>query len=154
MLLGHGYRELGFDINYTNGVELLNCQRLNCSYLNKYKFRHLNLQRLVYMQHPWFRGSFMGRRYKGRVYQGMKPNSERQFTSKVFMQGAMSYLWRHKHFMKDCPHNEEQVDVNMNVHITLLSPNPESMQKSLVVDSLGNRLLDTGCWQFTLGSIN
>ena len=96
----------------------------------------------------------MGRRYKGRVYQGMKPNSERQFTSKVFMQGAMSYLWRHKHFMKDCPHNEEQVDVNMNVHITLLSPNPESMQKSLVVDSLGNRLLDTGCWQFTLGSIN
>ena len=51
MLLGHGYRELGFDINYTNGVELLNCQRLNCSYLNKYKFRHLNLQRLVYMQH-------------------------------------------------------------------------------------------------------
>ena len=47
--------------------------------------------------------------------------------------------------MIECPHKDEQYEVNMNVQITLLSSRSGLIQKSLALDSLGKELLDTRC---------
>ena len=58
-----------------------------------------------------------------------------------------------KHLMYNCPHKDEQDEVNMNVHITLLNSKPEVIQKSLILESLGKGLLDSGCSKTVAGCV-
>ena len=37
-----------------------------------------------------------------------------------------------KHFIKDCPHKNDSEQVNMNVHITLMSSKPDDIQKKVL----------------------
>ena len=39
----------------------------------------------------------------------------------------------------------------MNIHITLLSSKPDSVQKNLVIESLGKGVLDSGCSKTVAG---
>lgn len=53
--------------------------------------------------------------------------------------------------MTCCPHKEKQDKVNMNPQTTLLCSKPETMQKSLVLESLWKVLLGTRCSKMVAG---
>ena len=105
-------------------------------------------QEEVYYGHG-YRGHSRGGRgtYRGRVYRGGRGAGKGASGRNLRCHVCDST----RHFVKDCPHKDEQ-EVNFNVHITLLSSKPDSSQKSLLLESFGKGVLDSGCSKTVAGS--
>ena len=95
-----------------------------------------------------FRGGYRGRGYRG----GRGPGGKNQVNSNG--RGWRCYICDStKHLARECPHKEDQEQVNMSVHVTLLSSKPDKMQKSLILESLGKGVLDSGCSKTVAGML-
>ena len=59
-----------------------------------------------------------------------------------------------KHYAHQCPHRQQKKeDVHMNVHVTLLNSKMESLQGSLLNETFGKGLLDSGCSKTVAGKV-
>ena len=59
-----------------------------------------------------------------------------------------------KHWANQCPHRQQRKeDVQMNVHVTLLNTKMESQKGSLLNETFGKGLLDSGCSKTVAGAV-
>ncbi len=56
-----------------------------------------------------------------------------------------------RHFAMNCQHRQQQQDVKMSIHLTLVAGNGSIMQKDMLCDTLGKGILDSACTKTVAG---